>query len=376
MDGPPWNTLVSEPTGAARPGNVERSTAAMSGQSTPYDAAYKRLFSHREMVRHLLTGFVPGELAGELDLSTLERWPDSQVSDDLRQRHQDRVWRVRRREQWLYVLVLLEFQSSVDRSMAVRILVYTGLLYQDLLLDGARDPLPPVLPFVLYHGRGRWTAPEEVADLCAPAGERLAPYQPSQRYFLLATRSYTESPLPPGRNLVSALIRLQTSRRADELATAVVALDEWLSEPQSEGLRRAFTEWIRRVLLPARSSGGGVPVLEDLREVRGMIPGQEQTWVEMAREDAEAEGLARGLAEGRAEGRAQGQVELILRMAAHKFDSIAADRLTEWLGRLDDPERMTEAGMWLLDSESSEELLARLEHGPAGASNAGDSPSA
>ena len=364
----------------------------MPGQRTPYDAAYKRLFSHREMVRHLLTGFVPGDLASELDLETLERWPDSHVSEDLRQRHQDRVWRVRRRGQWLYALVLLEFQASVDRSMAVRILAYTGLLYEDLLLDGAFDPLPPVLPIVLYHGREQWTAPEEVAELCAPAGELLAPYQPSQRYFLLATRGYTESPLPPGRNLVSALIRLQTSRRADEAEAAVVALDEWLSEPRSEGLRRAFTEWIRRVLLPARSSWGEVPVLEDLREVRGMIPGQEQTWVEMAREDAEAEGLARGLerglaqgqaqgqaqgrAQGRAEGRAQGQVELIRRMAAHKFDSIAADRLTEWLGRLDDPERMTEAGMWLLDSESSEEFVARLERDPAAASNAGGSSAA
>ena len=354
----------------------------MPGQRTPYDAAYKRLFSHREMVRHLLTGFAPGDLAGELDLKTLERWPDSHVSEELRRRYQDRVWRVRRRGrgQWLYVLVLLEFQASVDRSMAVRILAYTGLLYEDLLLDGTRESLPPVLPIVLYHGRERWTAPEEVAELCAPAGELLAPYQPSQRYFLLATRDYTEASLPVGRNLVSALIRLQTSRRPDEAEAAVVALDEWLSAPQSEGLRRAFAEWIRRVLLPARSSWGEVPVLEDLREVRGMIPGQEQTWVEMAREDAEAEGRAKGRVEGRAEGqvegRAQGQVELIRRMAAHKFDSIAADRLIEWLGLLDDPERMTEAGMWLLDSESGKELVARLERDPAAASNAGGSSTA
>ena len=356
----------------------------MSEQRTPYDGAYKRLFSHREMVRHLLTGFVPDEWADELDLSTLERWPDSHVSEELRQRYQDRVWRVRRRGEWLYVLVLLEFQSSVDRSMAVRILVYTGLLYQDLL-DGAPDLLPPVLPIVLYHGGERWTAPEEVAELCAPVGERLAPYQPSQRYFLLSTRGYTEASLPPGRNLVSVLIRLQTSRSADEVAAAVVALDEWLSEPRSEGLRRAFTEWIRRVLLPARSSWSEVPVLEDLREARGMIPGQEQTWVEMAREDAEAEGralgmeqgLAQGIEQGMAQGRARGQIELMRRMAAHKFDPATADRLAVWLGQVGDPGRMTDAGMWLLDSESSEDLLSRLEHvPPAAASNPGGSSTA
>ena len=99
----------------------------------PHDAAYKLLFSFPDMVRDLLAGFVPREWTDALDLSTLERWPGSHVSDDLRQRHQDRVWRVRGRERWLYVLVLLEFQSAVDRTMAVRILGYTALLYQDLL---------------------------------------------------------------------------------------------------------------------------------------------------------------------------------------------------------------------------------------------------
>ena len=114
-------------------------------QTISHDAAYKLLFSFPVMVRDLLVGFVPHDWVAELDLSTLERWSDSRVSDDLRQRHQDRVWRVRFRGQWLYVLVLLEFQSSVDRSMAVRILAYTALLYQDLLRAGAGS-LPAVFP--------------------------------------------------------------------------------------------------------------------------------------------------------------------------------------------------------------------------------------
>ena len=130
-------------------------------------------------MRDLLAGFVPGEWVLDLDLSTVERWPDSHVSDDLRERHQDRVWRVRFRERWLYVLVLLEFQSTVDRSMAVRVLVYSGLLYQDLLRAAPAEALPPVLPVVLYHGAGRWTAPEAVAGLAVPCGAHLAPYQPA-----------------------------------------------------------------------------------------------------------------------------------------------------------------------------------------------------
>ena len=59
---------------------------------------------------------------------------------------------------WLYVLVTLEFQSTVDSHMAVRMLTHTGLLYQDLIHGGELGPdgrLPPVLPIVLYNGRRR-----------------------------------------------------------------------------------------------------------------------------------------------------------------------------------------------------------------------------
>ena len=73
-------------------------------------------------------------------------------------------------------------------------------------------PLPPVLPIVLHHGQGRWTAATEVAELAAPSGAFIALYQPAQRYFLLDVGEddagdHTDAPLPPGRNLVGALMR-------------------------------------------------------------------------------------------------------------------------------------------------------------------------
>jgi predicted transposase YdaD len=96
-----------------------------------HDNSYKNFFSHSEMVRDLLLGFVKEDWVGELDLSTLEKMNGSYVSDDLRDREDDIIWRVRWGEDWLYVYLLLEFQSTVDQYMAVRIMVYLGMLYQD-----------------------------------------------------------------------------------------------------------------------------------------------------------------------------------------------------------------------------------------------------
>ena len=88
------------------------------------DAAYKRLFSHRRMVEDLLRGFLTGKWTDALDFATLEKLPAEFVSDELLRRRGDGMWRVRFRDEWLYVLVLLEFQSTVEPYMAVRILVY------------------------------------------------------------------------------------------------------------------------------------------------------------------------------------------------------------------------------------------------------------
>ena len=330
----------------------------------PHDAAYKLLFSFPEMVRDLLAGFVPREWVEELDLSTLERWPGSHVGDDLRQRHQDRVWRVRLRNRWLYVLVLLEFQSAVDRTMAVRILAYTALLYQDLL-RASSDPLPPVLPIVLYDGSERWTAAKDVAGLLAPYGEPLAPYQPSQRYFLLDVRGYTDS-LPEGRNRVAELIRLARSRGLKEMVTMFAGLAEWLSEPEHEheheGLIRAFWEWLDKVHLPAQGLDVELPALKNWREAGTMMNEAVNDWTAPWRE------------EGRAEGRAQGQTEVMRRMAARKFDAGTAQRLAERLKAIADPERVAEIGEWLIECEHGDELLARVE-GLCGIPATGDDPS-
>ena len=314
----------------------------------PHDAAYKLLFSFPEMVRDLLAGFVSDEWVAELDLSTLERWPASQVGDTLRERHQDRVWRVRYRHRWLYVLVLLEFQSTVDRTMAVRVLTYSALLYQDLLRTST-EPLPPVLPIVLHHGPERWTAAVDVAGLAAPSGAFLAPYQPAQRYFLLDAGDYTDAPLPPGRNFVAALIRLERSRSGEDADAVLGALDAWLSESGNEALRRALGEWMRQVYAPGRSTVAARPDAENRTEAQSMLRERVQEWNRQLLED------------GRAEGRAEGQLELMRRMAARKFGGETAQRLAERLETVHDAERMAEIGEWLIECASGEELLERLE---------------
>ena len=152
-----------------------------------HDESYRLLFSNPRMVEDLLRGYVREAWVDELDFSTLEPVKTSLVGDRLQHREADLLWRVAWRGEgrgWLYVYVLIEFQSTVDRWMALRVLAYVALFYQELVRHGELTPdgkLPPVLPVLLYNGRRRWQAPREVAELIAEVPGGLAAYRPRLR---------------------------------------------------------------------------------------------------------------------------------------------------------------------------------------------------
>ncbi|HIK73581.1 MAG TPA: transposase, partial [Alcanivorax sp.] len=220
----------------------------------------------------------------------------SYVSDDLRSRHNDAIWRVRWGQEWIYIYLLLEFQSTVDRFMPVRILTYTGLLYQDLVrrqeLDNSRK-LPPVLPIVLYNGAARWRAPTRVSGLIQPGPAALAEFQPDQALLLIDEGAFDMDELAPLTNLVAALFRLEHRRSLAEVPEILKSLIDWLSDPELISLRHSFVEWLQRRLrhwLPDVT----IPEMHDLQEGREMIRDIAQEWKDQHHQTGLQQGLEQG----------------------------------------------------------------------------------
>lgn len=291
-----------------------------------HDPSYKLLFSHPRMVRDLLVGFIDDPWVDELDLDSLEQVSGSYVTEDLRDREDDILWRVRMRDRWLYLYLLLEFQSTIDAFMAVRLLTYLGLLYQDLIKQQATttaDRLPPVLPIVLYNGKLRWMAATELLDLIEPGPGRLRDYAPRFKYLLLDEGAIDESAPWALNNLVAALFRLEKSLGPQPLQEALAALIDWLAAPEQASLRRAFTVWIKRVLLPGRLPGVHLPDVADLLEVKSMLAERVIEWTEQWKqqglEEGREKGREEGREEGRAEGRREGEANLLERLLINRF---------------------------------------------------------
>jgi hypothetical protein len=264
-----------------------------------HDQSYKLLFSHPEMVADLLRGFVREDWVQHLDFDSLEKVSGTYVADDLREREDDVIWKVRWGQDWLYVYLLIEFQSTVDRYMAIRILVYLGLLYQDLVRTGnlgAEGRLPPVLPIVLYNGSRRWDAPVDVADLVVPMPGGLETYCPRLKYFLLDEGRYADSELASLRNLAAALFRMENSRTPQDVEQVLAALVTWLQAPEQTSLRRAFTVWLKRVFLPGKLPGVELGSINDLQEVQSMLAERVTEWTEQW----EQQGIEKGILKGEA----------------------------------------------------------------------------
>lgn len=271
-----------------------------------HDASYKLLFSHPEMVAELLRGYVRESWVEELDFASLEKVNAGYVSDDLRQREDDVVWRVKLGPRWVYLYILLEFQSAVDPFMAVRLMTYVGLLYQDLIRQGqVGDRLPPVLPIVIYNGERPWTAATELAQLIEPIPSPLRRYQPNLHYWLLDENRLPEAELPE-ENPVSAMVLLERSHTPEDMLQGLERVLRWLDAEAQRPLRRAFAIWVQRALLRERLPGQTFAELNELHEVRDMLSERVKDWTEQWKRDGMAAGMKKGLAQGMAQGMAQG----------------------------------------------------------------------
>ena len=157
----------------------------------------------------------------------------------------------------------------------------------------------------------------------------------------------------------------------ERVAAQVAALRRRLDAPELKPLKELMLLWAQRVSRRRLKLDLGI---EDMAEVDRLHESGELETFFTERALAEREKLR---AEGRAEGRTEGpegiergieqgiaaERDLLRRQAARKFDAGTAERLAGLLSRIDDPERLAEAGAWIIECASGDELIGRFGDG-------------
>ena len=307
-----------------------------------------------------------------LDFSTLEPLPTERIDPTLRARANDLIWRVRFRDpadgpEWLHVLLMLEFQSSVDWFMALRVQSYAVRLYESLWQGrrpGRDDRLPAVLAVVFYNGRVGWKDATALADLVGAEARPQAGTGPpfaGESYVLVDAGAYAGPELPAG-NLVSLVLAAERMAGPGDAAEVLEGALRLLAAGEQEQLRETFLGWFRQLV---GRSGVDLEFLEDRATMEQMEQsGALRTTLEerfravhdVYRAEGEERGLRRDLEQG-----LERERQLLVRQARRKFGTDAAESLAGLLAGIDDPERLQDVGEWIVDCDIGSELLARLQ---------------
>jgi len=286
-----------------------------------HDTGYKELFSYPEFVQQLIEGFAPAEIAKLMDFSTLKSHSGNYITPLFEEKIEDVVWSVEVTwegvTQRVFLYILLEFQSSVDRTMPIRLLHYAACFYSELLKQKVITPgqgLPPVFPVVLYNGSERWTAPLDIFEMITPEPpDFLQIYQPHLRYYLIDEGRYTDKQLGLVQTPLSGVFSVEnagesweTLQRAVDRIVAIIQAD-----PNKERIDKVITRWIKRHL---QRLGAEVNLdqLNSLVEDKDMLAENLENLVQKERQQGRQEG--RQEAEQRAlEGKRNAARKLIAR---------------------------------------------------------------
>ena len=276
------------------------------------------------------------------------------------------VWKVYFRDGVLddgsrpYILVLVEFQSTADRRMVKRVREYTGMLLDRLIRNDVvawEGGLPWTLAVVVYNGGERWTAVGEESHLAripARAASDLALLEP-QLYRRVDANAGSEQDWPE-HNQVAATLRLQRSAAPDELWPRLSAESRRFPGRAQRAFREALHAWAKAMWANETGAEAAFPSFEELeQEKQEMATILQAHWANLRAAERES-----GLVQGRELGRADERIRL-RRQAALKFGPAAADRLADHLAGLTTREDLDRVGDWIIECESGDELLLRLQ---------------
>jgi Putative transposase, YhgA-like len=305
-----------------------------SGQPTPHDSVFRRIFGVPENAASELRAVLPPDLAARLDLGRLTRVPASFVDEALKWRYSDLLFTAPLDGRDAFVYLLVEHQSSADPLMSFRMLRYVTRIW-DQHLSGhpnARQ-LPAVIPLVVHHGRGRWTGPAQLLDLIdlGPAAMRAMQAYLPRFQFLLDDLAGVDGPQLRDRKLTpSALITLLLLKTAPGNPRIPAELQPWAAQLRAvldqPGGGEAFIALLTYIELVSEAPAS------ELRDLAASLgPDAEEAYV------TTAEML-------RTEGRAEGRAEALVQVLTVKFGSLpesvsqtvhgaSSDQVKAWTAR-------------------------------------------
>jgi len=179
----------------------------------------------------------------------------------------------------------IEFQSTVDKFMSVRILRYLMEFYEYISKQKGIKKLPAIFPLLLYNGDKKWTAKTNIKDLISKSIPEK--YIPNFSYYKIIENEIPRETLLKIHNAVSAIFYVEGSN-PEELSKNFRDVLKLLEQEQPEILR-LFRNWLNNLF--GNKDTELTDQIEDLLEVKSMfetaLKQQQKKWTEQGIEQGE-----------------------------------------------------------------------------------------
>ena len=248
----------------------------------PIDASYKLLFSHPQIVAALIQGLINDPWINLIDFSTLRPISGDLISEQLKRQHADCIWQVNAPEGQGIILIHIEFQSTIDPIMPLRVAIYSGLMLQSLLRRlrlTQNGNWPPVLSIVIYNGTKPWRLSTQLSDHIRKAPVGLLKVTPEHRFVLIDIRRQKLESADKLNNTVGLLFRFEQPDLLQGSAQRLVRLKQ-LHHTQ-HALRRDIGTWVMAVTGNHKLLAALVKEFVNPKGNRMNMEREHQNWVKM-----------------------------------------------------------------------------------------------
>jgi len=260
-----------------------------------HDKGYKKLLKNKSIFRELLETFVPEAWVKELDFDTCETLDKSFISGHYKETASDIIYKVKRNQHESFVVILMEFKSTVERFISLHLANYVTNFYMDYVESTSNVKLlPPVFPILVYSGDKEWLAPTKITDVIEDS-QLLGKYALNFEYFAIPINAYDKEYLLKIKNVVSLLFLAEAHYDAELLERLFLEIFERETNKRPISL---LLNWLIQLSKHGRIPEEDVGKLERIYKNKEEVQQMLITALKKERQDSFDKGKLEGKLEG------------------------------------------------------------------------------
>jgi predicted transposase/invertase (TIGR01784 family) len=283
--------------------------------ATPHDHLIKYALKRQEGARDFILNYLPPEISGQFDLSTLAIRKDSFIDEKLAEHFSDILYEVELLNgQISGIYLLFEHKSFPKRQTIFDLLRYMVRIWLRQIEQRTKREklvLKPILPIIIYHSPKEWASPISFHDLFSEElPEELKQFVPHYRVHLCDLSQFSDSDIK-GEVLLRIVFmifkHLYTGELLERLPSILALLDQL--EDKKTGLE--YLSVLLRYLsaqkvVPMNTKQLKTVVEEALPKGGDIMLSLAEQWIQEGVEEGKKQGKKEGIEEGKKQGKKEG----------------------------------------------------------------------